>query len=256
MFLRDLKCRRAFPDSEAPAVEKRSRVQKFLLMLAIPFGAVLAIHAQGAGTAAKPSAPASESSVAAPAQPIAFNHKLHIQTAKMTCNNCHEPRGDGSTLALPQAAKCMTCHVSIATDKSDIKRLAEAAKNEDPILWVRVYRVPSFVTFSHKTHAGNNCEECHGPVAERTAIAQEKDTNMGTCIACHQTKGAPVTCDTCHATMATNGRSPFEVDPTVLAQLHIQPSGKRATVVSERNNRQRVPSQVAVIANFLNAPML
>ena len=230
-------------------------MQKFLLMLFISFGAVLAIHAQDAGTAAKPSA-ASEPSATAPAQPIAFNHKLHIQTAKMTCNNCHEPRGDGSTVALPQAPKCMTCHVLIGTDKPDIKRLAEAAKNEDPILWVRVYRVPSFVTFSHKTHAGNNCEECHGPVAERTAIAQEKDTNMGSCIACHQAKGAPVTCDTCHAIMSTNGRSPFEVDPHVLARLHIQPSRKRSTTVSELNGRKLVTSQVAVLASFLHAPTL
>jgi hypothetical protein len=123
----------------------------------------------------------------------------------------------------------MKCHGSVATENPDIKRLAEAAKNEDPILWVRVYRVPSFVTFSHKTHAGNNCEECHGPVAERTAIAQEKDTNMGSCIACHQAKGAPATCDTCHAIMSTNGRSPFDVAPTVLARLHIQPAGKPAS---------------------------
>jgi hypothetical protein len=112
-------------------------MQKFLLMLAILFGLVLAIHAQDAGTASK-----SPASTTAPAQPISFNHKLHIQTAKMACNDCHEPRGDGSTLALPQPPKCMSCHASIATDSPDIKRLAEAAKNEDPILWVRVYRVP------------------------------------------------------------------------------------------------------------------
>jgi cytochrome c7-like protein/class III cytochrome C family protein len=231
-------------------------VQKFLLMLTILFGLVLAIHAQDAGTASKSPASASEPSATAPAQPISFNHKLHIQTAKMTCNDCHELRGDGSTLALPQAPKCMSCHASIATDKPDIKRLAEAAKNEDPILWVRVYRVPSFVTFSHKTHAGNTCAECHGPVAERTAIAQEKDTNMGSCIACHQAKGAPATCDTCHAIMSTNGRSPFEVDPTVLARLHIPPAGKPATMVPIRNHGTRVTPQPAVIVNFLNAPML
>jgi hypothetical protein len=229
-------------------------VQKFL-MLAILFGLVLAARAQGAGTARKPAAIASEPSATAPAQPIAFNHKLHIQTAKMTCNNCHEPRGDGSTLALPQAPKCMTCHTSIATDKPDIKRLTEAAKNEDPILWVRVYRVPSFVTFSHKTHAGNTCEECHGPVSERTAIAQEKDTNMGSCIGCHQAKGAPTTCDTCHAIMSTNGRSPFEVDPNVLARLHIEPVRKLATTVAIRGEGMIPIPQPAVIS-FLHVPML
>ena len=240
-------------------------MQKFLLTLAILFGFTLAIHAQDAGTSAssgaKPAAgsvPATSTAVA-PTQPIAFNHKTHVQTAKMACNDCHEPRGNGTTLAMPQPAKCMRCHSSIATDKPDIQRLAEAAKNEDPIPWVRVYRVPSFVTFSHKTHtsAGSTCEECHGPVAERTAIALEKDTSMGTCIGCHQTKSAPATCDTCHAIMSKNGRSPFDVDATLLARLHIQPTRKPATLepVRSSSGTQSTP-QLAAIASFLNVPML
>lgn len=226
-------------------------MQKFLLTLVVVFGFASIALAQTAANS--PKSPAPEPSATAPVQPIAFNHKLHIETAKMTCNNCHEPRGDGSTLALPQAAKCMSCHTSVATDKPEIKRLAEAAKNEDPILWVRIYRVPSFVTFSHKTHSGSTCEECHGPVAERTAIAQEKDTNMGSCIACHAAKGARTTCDTCHATMSKNGRSPFEVDSTVLARLHLQP--RPFAPVSTPNNRIHV-GQVTSLASFLNAPML
>jgi hypothetical protein len=240
-------------------------VQKFMLMLAILFGFTVAIHAQDAGTPASPapepptsgSAPGT-SSAAAPAQPIAFNHKLHVQTAKMSCNDCHEPRGNGTALAIPQPAKCMRCHASIATDKPDIQRLAEAAKNEDPIRWVRVYRVPSFVTFSHNTHtaAGSTCEECHGPVAERTAITLEKDTSMGSCIGCHQAKGAPATCDTCHAIMSKNGHSPFDVDAAVLAPHHIQPAGKPTTTVQAQHSSSRVRPQLAAIASFLHAPML
>jgi hypothetical protein len=174
----------------------------------------------------------------------------------MGCNDCHEPRGDGSTLALPQAPTCMKCHVSIATDKPEIKRLAEAAKNEDPILWVRVYHVPSFVTFSHKTHAGNKCEECHGPVGERTAIAQEKDTTMGSCIACHQAKGAPTACDTCHVLMSSRNQSPFQADPAVLARLGVTPAGKQQPPTAAKKNGSRIGSQSAVLAAFLNAPLL
>ncbi|QNI37348.1 cytochrome c3 family protein [Edaphobacter albus] len=222
-------------------------MQKFLLMLVVVFGLASIAQAQNSGS------PAPEPSATAPVQPIAFNHKLHIQTAKMACNNCHEPRGDGSTLALPQAGKCMSCHTSVATDKPEIKRLAEAAKNEDPILWVRIYRVPSFVTFSHKTHSGNTCEECHGPVAERTTLAREKDTNMGSCIACHTAKGARTTCDTCHAIMSKNGHSPLEIDATVLAHLHIQ--ARPSAPVSALNNGTRV-GQLTSLASFLNAPML
>jgi hypothetical protein len=214
-------------------------------MLAVLFGSAAVGHAQGAAKAA-------------PTQPIAFNHNLHVQTAKMTCSECHEPRGNGSTLAMPQPPKCMTCHASVATDKPDIQRLAAAAKNEDPIPWVRVYRVPSFVTFSHKTHttAGSTCEECHGPVAERTAIALEKDTSMGTCIACHQAKQAPATCDTCHAIMSKNGHSPFDVDATMLARLHIQSTGKNATAVPVIRSSPGITPTLAAIASFLHAPML
>jgi hypothetical protein len=231
-------------------------VQKLLLVFVILFGYAMGAQAQAPGAGSRSSAP--DVTASAPAQPIPFNHKLHVQTAKMTCNECHEPRGNGATLALPQPAKCMTCHVSIATDKPEIKRLAEAAKNEDPILWVRVYHVPSFVTFSHKTHAGNKCEECHGPVAERTAIAQEKDTTMGSCIACHQTKGAPTTCDTCHSLMSSRNQSPFEAAPTVLARLGVIPARKQQqnAAIAAKASPTRGRSQSSMLATFLNAPLL
>lgn len=224
-------------------------MQKFLLMLVVLLGFTVVGRAQSTSATSTPGS--------APAQPIAFNHKQHMETAKMSCTDCHEPRGNGTTLAMPQPPKCMTCHTSIAADKPDIKRLADAAKNEDPIPWVRVYRVPSFVTFSHKTHttAGATCEDCHGPVAERAAIALEKQTNMGTCIACHQAKGAPATCDTCHAIMSKKGHSPFDVDATVLARLHI-PSQKPASPVTRQPSTLHTTPQYAVVSSFLYAPML
>lgn len=232
-------------------------MQKFLLMFAVFFGFLLSARAQNANAGPKASAPVSAHTATAPAQPIAFNHELHIQTAKMTCNDCHEPRGDGSTLALPQAPKCMKCHIAIATEKPDIKRLAEAAKNEDPILWVRVYRIPSFVTFSHKTHEGNKCEECHGPVAERTVISQEKEMNMGSCIGCHQAKGAPATCDTCHAIMSFN-RRPLGDVPGVMAYLGLERVQKPEMMasISDHVMQSHARSNLALIGNFLNAPML
>jgi hypothetical protein len=216
-------------------------------------------YAQEAGSPAPPAArpPASAASAVAPVQPIAFNHMLHVQTVKMSCNDCHEPRGDGSTVAMPQPAKCMACHSSVATDKPDIQRLAAAAKNEDPIPWVRVYRVPSFVTFSHKTHtaAGNKCEECHGPVAERTTIALEKDTSMGSCIACHQAKQAPTSCDTCHAIMSKNGHSPFEVDAAALARIQLA-AAKPATTVLVPRGSVRETRPLDAVSSFLHVPTL
>ena len=227
-------------------------MRKRLLMFAMLSVLTTCSHAQDTGStpSAKPTG-----SPAAPAQPIAFDHKLHAQTAKMTCIDCHAPREDGTTVAMPQAAKCMTCHASVASDKPDIQRLAAAAKNEDPIAWVRVYRVPSFVTFSHKTHAGSQCEECHGPVAERTAIALEKDTHMGTCIACHSAKQAPTGCDTCHAIQSKNGRSPFEADTALLARLQLSLDKPKGTAPVRLRSGEAAREMQAAI-QFLHLPVL
>ena len=40
-------------------------------------------------------------------------------------------RRGGATLAIPQPSKCMLCHAAIATDKPDIKHLADAAKADE-----------------------------------------------------------------------------------------------------------------------------
>ena len=226
---------------------KGRRLQKLLLMFFVLSGLSGISRAQGAG------APVAS----APTQPIAFNHSLHVQTVKMGCSDCHEPRGNGSTVAIPQPAKCMLCHQSVATDKPDIQRLAAAAKDEDPIPWVRVYRVPSFVTFSHKTHtaAGSKCEECHGPVAERTSIALEKDTSMGTCIACHQAKQAPTGCDTCHAIMSKNGHSPFDVDDATVARVQLASATGRIAIPVQRGSAGAT-RQLEAFGGFLHAPAL
>jgi len=201
-------------------------------------------------------APTIASPAPGPQQPIHFNHKTHVQTAKLACNDCHESKGNGTTVAMPQPSKCMLCHSAIATDKPDIKVLADAAKNEDPIAWVRVYRVPSFVTFSHKTHtdSGAKCQDCHGDVAQSTEIKLEKDLHMGGCISCHQAKGAPATCDTCHAIMSKNGTSPMDADKAVLARLHV-PVGVQA-VAAQGFDWHRLAPRASSLASFLTAPQL
>ena len=235
-----------------------SYVQKWIFILAVFFGSA-SLQAQTAGSTGP--TPPSATPPPAPTQPIPFNHKLHIQSAKMACTDCHEPRGNGATVAMPQPPKCMLCHAAIATDKPDIQRLAAAAKHEETIAWVRVYRVPSFVTFSHQTHttAGNTCEECHGPVAERTAIALEKPTSMAACIACHQAKQAPATCDTCHAAMSQNsrppGHAPFDRDAPTLALLH-RPAVNAAQPQQSTQRQKYQTPQLAVMHSFLHAPLL
>ena len=188
-------------------------MKRFLLLLVLLAGGCAAARAQDA--AAAPPEPG-------PDQPIPFSHKKHIQVAKAACGDCHVPTKSGGSLALPQATTCMLCHSAIATDKPDIQRLAAIAKTGEPIPWVRVYQVPSFVQFSHKVHtgAGKTCQECHGPVGERDVIARETDISMPGCIACHTKNNAPTTCDTCHQLDSVRNRTPRgDADTRLLARL-------------------------------------
>lgn len=247
-------------------------MKKLLLVIALIAGFGLGAHAQDDGMGAPPadapqaaspadvakaSAPNNSGSVA-PAQPIPFSHQLHVGTAKLQCNDCHEPNRGGATLAIPQPSKCMLCHAAIATDKPAIKELTEKAKNNELVSWVRIYRVPSFVTFSHKTHtsAGATCQACHGPVAERAVMSEEKNLHMAGCISCHQQASAPSTCDTCHAIMSKNGGSPFDADAAVVARLHIQsPAAHPVESVAHRTLVSATASESAV-AMYLRAPAL
>ncbi len=137
----------------------------------------------------------------APAQPIPFSHKLHI-TRGLQCQNCHTNPDPGNQMTLPAASACMTCHVAVATDKPAIKKLAEFAKSNQPIPWVRVYQVTPGVTWTHRAHlqAGLQCITCHGDVAQLDAMAQTTSvTAMGACISCHQANRAAAVCATCHS---------------------------------------------------------
>ena len=94
----------------------------------------------------------------------------------------------------------MTCHEAVKTDSPHIQKLAAAAKEKRPILWVRVYRLPAFVYFSHRVHTegGAACETCHGPVRERDVITKEVANDMRFCMACHQALKARNECGACH----------------------------------------------------------
>jgi formate-dependent nitrite reductase cytochrome c552 subunit len=94
----------------------------------------------------------------------------------------------------------MACHRTIGSDSPAIQELRrfESAKQDVP--WVRVYRIPSWVYFSHKVHteAGAGCEACHGPVAQRERLAKETDLSMGGCMNCHRARKATLDCAACH----------------------------------------------------------
>jgi hypothetical protein len=113
---------------------------------------------------------------------------------------CHKLDDKGEREQIPSAADCMVCHQAIKTDSPAVQAVAKYAKDSAAIPWVRIYTVPDFVLFSHKTHldAKFKCEECHGPVGSEEVLAREKEFTMKTCIGCHRANKAKTGCDLCH----------------------------------------------------------
>lgn len=138
--------------------------------------------------------------MAQPQQPIPFSHKVHAGTLKLKCKMCHPNPDPGEVMKVAAPSVCMQCHSSIKTDSPAIQKLAAFAKNGKEIKWVRVYEIPSYVSFSHRTHleAGNTCQECHGPVETRDVLAKEGDISMTGCMNCHRAKKASNDCTFCH----------------------------------------------------------
>jgi len=135
-------------------------------------------------------------------QPVPFNHKTHAEVG-VECRDCHPIKEPGDFAGLPSVEKCMLCHQTIKADSPHVERLAEyAAKGTEPE-WKRIYQVEEIVYFSHEVHhdeAGVACSECHGPVAEREVLFQERSVRMYACMSCHERYAAPNDCELCHDT--------------------------------------------------------
>jgi Cytochrome c7 and related cytochrome c len=156
----------------------------------VPFAAVLLAGAAWAQFVPK----------APPEQPIAFNHKVHVGLG-VKCMDCHTIKAPGDFAGYPSEAACMGCHLTVKADSPAIQKLAAFAKEKKHVPWVRIYKLPKIVYFSHEVHhkqAGVDCAVCHGPVAEREAIGQEKSVAMADCMKCHDQYKASNKCDLCH----------------------------------------------------------
>jgi hypothetical protein len=143
----------------------------------------------------------SSAPVKAPAaQPIPFSHKTHVAVG-LTCLSCHRIAAPGDLAGFPDPAFCMGCHDTIKKDSPAIQTLKSFATDKKAIPWVRIYKLPGFVYFSHQVHhkqAQVECAACHGPVEDRNVIVLEKSTAMAECMKCHDQRKAPNGCDVCH----------------------------------------------------------
>jgi hypothetical protein len=157
----------------------------------------------------------------APAQPIAFSHKLHAGDMQISCVYCHSGAGRSRFAGIPASSICMNCHISVTASSeavarerreaqqqnrasndvtsAELKKLYDALALDDtfipiegkapkPIAWRKVHLLPDFVYFNHSAHitAGVRCQHCHGPVESMERVRQFSTLEMGWCVNCHR----------------------------------------------------------------------
>src|SRR4051794_10923419 len=88
----------------------------------------------------------------APEQPVPFSHKTHTTATAMKCVDCHTIRPPGDAAGFPSVNSCMGCHASILPDSPAIQKLASFTAQQKAVPWVRVYKLPRTIYFSHAVH--------------------------------------------------------------------------------------------------------
>ena len=134
----------------------------------------------------------------APAQPIAFSHKLHAGENGVDCNYCHTSARKSKHSGIPSANVCMNCHKYVKDKEGcpesaqkiqkiynavkfthgkgyyDLSESGDTVRNQegsivyhdvqvdegDPIEWVKVHNLQDFVYFNHSQHVVVGGLEC------------------------------------------------------------------------------------------------
>lgn len=148
-----------------------------------------------------------------PIQPIHYSHRIHAGSNGINCKYCHSAARVSKNAGIPSLNICMNCHKNIA-EVSDTTATAEYSKafydgeiqklykavgwdkdnqkytgKTEPVKWVRIHNLQSFVYFNHSQHvttAGIECQTCHGPVQTYEIQKQFAPLTMGWCINCHR----------------------------------------------------------------------
>ncbi len=129
-----------------------------------------------------------------PEQPVPFSHAMHAGELQMDCRYCHHSVEEAAFAAVPAANVCMNCHDRILPESEKLALVREAAKEGNPLEWVRVHDLPDYVYFNHAGHTnkGVSCVECHGRVDRMEVVTQMEPLSMGWCLDCHRNPAGKV----------------------------------------------------------------
>ena len=129
-------------------------------------------------------------------QPIEYPHKTHVEKLKLPCTSCHQRAEKDAVAGRPPTALCLACHAGGETKSEEVKKIRAFGEKGQEIPWKRVWRLPSHVFFSHRTHvvvAKVKCQTCHGPMEtlDRPPARALKTLAMNDCIGCHENWQGP-----------------------------------------------------------------
>jgi mono/diheme cytochrome c family protein len=143
-----------------------------------------------------------------PVQPIFFSHVIHTGSYQIACQYCHAGARRSSDAGLPSVEKCMGCHKIVAAQgNAQVQKLHGYWNDQQPIPWVRIFKIPEYAQFPHKNHiqAGLVCQTCHGRIEAMEQVNAKTGQNpvndvmnlaampvpgpkltMGWCVECHR----------------------------------------------------------------------
>jgi hypothetical protein len=121
------------------------------------------------------------------AQPVPFDHRVHVNGLRIDCRYCHAGAERGAWAGLPETAKCVSCHTQAWIASSVFAPVRKSLATGRPIPWRRVNELPDFVYFNHAIHVnkGVGCETCHGRIDQMAQVRQAVPLTMGWCLSCH-----------------------------------------------------------------------
>jgi hypothetical protein len=135
-------------------------------------------------------------------QPVAFNHKKHVQELELSCLTCHVSYEKEAFSGLPGADICSGCHSEPQGKSKEEAKLVRLIQAGAPLQWQSLFRQPAHVFYSHRRHvvvAKLECVTCHGSIAKTTTPPESvRRLRMQDCIDCHRRLGARTDCTNCH----------------------------------------------------------
>jgi Cytochrome c7 and related cytochrome c len=124
----------------------------------------------------------------APAQPIPFDHRIHVTGLQIDCRYCHSTAERSAPAGVPATTVCVPCHSQVWRDGPVFAPVRHSLATGRPIPWQRVNSLPDFVFFNHAIHVrkGVGCETCHGRVDRMARVEQAAPLTMSWCLDCHR----------------------------------------------------------------------